>query len=467
MTDNVKCAAPSGLCGRVVAVPPDFGLLFRSLFENMTEGVALHRVMRDPAGQPVDYRCVDINQHCLEMLGLTPGDVVGRSAATVYGMATAPYLTEFAAADTAGKPCSFETYFTRTSRHFAISVVPLGQDYFATIFNDISVRRQQEEQIRRNESSMRALLENMPNQAWLKDTESHLLAANSRYAVNCGRQTVEELLGKTDLELWPLELAEKYMADDARVMAGGKSIHVEEMIDIVGQRLWFETFKTPVFDHSGKPIGTAGMALEITERKRADEELRRHRDHLEELVAARTAELRANEESLQLILDSLPDAVFIHEPDGTIVTANRKMAEMCGLADPAVVAGLKPLQFSAPEMDAGVMRDYLAKAMRGESVCFEWRVFSPSAQCSFDAEVHLRRIMHRGEACILATAHDITERKKSVDALARHAQELAILNKAMTGRELRMVELKREVNALCRELGRPPAHPPVWDEECH
>ncbi len=464
MTDNIKRAGSAGSCGPGDAEKPDFGLLFRSLFENMDKGAAVHRVVRGSDGKPTDYLCVDINPRCLEMLGVKREDAVGYPASIVYGMGTAPYLEEFGAADASGHPFWFDTYFARTDRHFDISVIPLGHNYFATLFNDVSERRRQEESIRRNESSLRALLENMPNQAWLKDTESHLLAANSRYAVNCGRQTVEELLGKTDLELWPQELAEKYMADDARVVAGGKSIHVEEMIDIVGKRLWFETFKTPVFDQDGKPIGTAGMALEITERKRTEEELRRHREHLEELVAERTAELRANEESLQLILDSLPDAVFIHEPDGTVVTVNRRMAEMYDLAEPATAIGEDVLHFSARDVEASMIQDYLARAMRGEDVHFEWRACSPSAMRLFDVEVYLRRIVYRGVPRILASVHDITDRKKTAAALNQHVRELAVMNKVMTGREMRIIELKQEVNALCRELERPPAHPPVWEE---
>jgi predicted nucleic acid-binding Zn-ribbon protein len=60
-------------------------------------------------------------------------------------------------------------------------------------------------------------------------------------------------------------------------------------------------------------------------------------------------------------------------------------------------------------------------------------------------------------------AQDITARKNAEEALRVRAQELETFNRAMVGREMRLIELKEEINRLCAELGRPPAYPPVWN----
>ena len=80
----------------------------------------------------------------------------------------------------------------------------------------------------------------------------------------------EEVLGKTDLDVWPRELAEKYRNDDKAVLTMGAPIAVEELINDKGDIKWFETFKTPVLNKDGQILGTSGYARDITERKNAE-----------------------------------------------------------------------------------------------------------------------------------------------------------------------------------------------------
>lgn len=116
-----------------------------------------------------------------------------------------------------------------------------------------------------------ALLDNIPHVAWMKNLDGVFLAVNEPFARACGLSKLE-VLGNTDREVWPLELAQRYMEDDRRVIESGEKIFVEELIAESTGTKWFETFKTPVRDSNGRPIGTVGLARDITERKRAEEE---------------------------------------------------------------------------------------------------------------------------------------------------------------------------------------------------
>jgi PAS domain S-box-containing protein len=149
---------------------------------------------------------------------------------------------------------------------------------------DITERKLAEGVLRQRESYLSAIIENQPGLVWLKDTDSRFLAVNRAFAISCGKQKAEELAGKTDLDIWPKELAEKYRRDDLEIMDTKKPAVVEEPIYDQGKTRWFETFKTPVLDGQGMVIGTTGYARDISERKRAEEHLRHMNTFLDSIV---------------------------------------------------------------------------------------------------------------------------------------------------------------------------------------
>jgi PAS domain S-box-containing protein len=113
-----------------------------------------------------------------------------------------------------------------------------------------------------------ALIDNFPFLVWLKDEHSRFLAVNKPFAQACGLGTPEDVIGKTDLDVWPAELAESYRADDQAVLKSGQPKNVEEIIEQAGQpRTWFETYKSPV-QVNDRVVGTVGFSRDITEKRR-------------------------------------------------------------------------------------------------------------------------------------------------------------------------------------------------------
>lgn len=145
--------------------------------------------------------------------------------------------------------------------------------FFAQIF-DVTERRQLADAERTTQYYQRALLDNFPFLVWLKDADNRLLAVNQAYADICGAASPEELLGKTDLDLWPEDLAQRYRADDREVLRTRQKKSGEEPIeDRRGVRKWFEVYKAPVEDDQGKLYGTVGFSRDITHRKQVDQRL--------------------------------------------------------------------------------------------------------------------------------------------------------------------------------------------------
>lgn len=124
-------------------------------------------------------------------------------------------------------------------------------------------------ELRQQTRYLRTLIDTLPLLAWLKDTKSRYLAANQATADACGHR-VEDIVGKSDLEIWPRELAESYRAGDAEAMATGQRKTVEERLADVKGTIWIETYKAPVLDEDGTVLGTVGAARNISERKAAE-----------------------------------------------------------------------------------------------------------------------------------------------------------------------------------------------------
>ncbi len=157
------------------------------------------------------------------------------------------------------------------------------------LITDFIAREQARRALDLSRQRQMAILENIPDIAWLKDEQSRFVFVNEPFARSAG-VSAEDLIHKTDLDVWPDALAKRYRQDDQDVMRTRRRKRVEEPLADKGhgERV-IETIKTPIFDASGNVIGTTGIARDITERKRTElaliESERRYRHLVEALPA--------------------------------------------------------------------------------------------------------------------------------------------------------------------------------------
>ena len=131
---------------------------FRTLFEQMSEGFALHEVIYDTTQRAVDYKIIDINPAFEKQVGIRAENAKGALATQLYGVSPAPYIEIYADVAETGKYHFFQTYFPPLDRHFQISVFSPNPGYFATIFVDITEHRQYEDALKKNEAHLRELV---------------------------------------------------------------------------------------------------------------------------------------------------------------------------------------------------------------------------------------------------------------------------------------------------------------------
>jgi PAS domain S-box-containing protein len=149
---------------------------------------------------------------------------------------------------------------------------------------DVTDAKRADDVLKESYLQQAAILNNIPDMAWLKDRNGVYVAINEQFSMVSGK-SAGEVIGKSDLEIWNQDFAKKYRNDDEFVIKTKQRRSAEEkQQDHTGREYWVETVKTPIFNASGEVIGTTGIAREITERKLAEFHQQHRREMLEKVV---------------------------------------------------------------------------------------------------------------------------------------------------------------------------------------
>jgi sigma-B regulation protein RsbU (phosphoserine phosphatase) len=184
---------------------------------------------------------------------------------------------------------------------------------------DITARQQAQEGVRESEALYHSLVETMPQNVFRKDLAGRFTFANQQYCRHYGAP-LEEILGKTDFDFFPKELAEKYQADDHRVMVTGKTFEIVEEHQPLGQeKTYVQVVKTPLYGKDGTIIGLQGMFWDITEQKLAEERIRHAQESLHE-----------SEALYHSLVDTMPQCIFRKDLRGCYTFTNREFCRFIG-----------------------------------------------------------------------------------------------------------------------------------------
>jgi PAS domain S-box-containing protein len=267
--------------------------------EELQESEARFREMFDDA--PVGYHEINsegyitrVNRTELAMLGYTAEEMLGRHASEFVAekgsrqavaaklsgkMPLQAFERTFIRKDGKLMPALLEERFIRDADGKVMGI--------RTTVQDISKRKQVEEALARERDLLHALMDNIPDCIYFKDTDGRFLRINRALAELLGVPDPAAAEGKTDFDFYAHKTASEAFADEQKLVKTGQPLigQVEQVCKPDGQSRWMLTTKVPIKDKDGQVTGLVGISKDITERKQAEEALERSLNAFLEVVS--------------------------------------------------------------------------------------------------------------------------------------------------------------------------------------
>ncbi|MDQ5888450.1 MAG: Diguanylate cyclase, partial [Pseudomonadota bacterium] len=252
-----------------------------------------------------------------------------------------------------------------------------SQQLNQSLEQEIERRTDAEKALSLSEIRLQSILAHSPEPIFLKDTRGHYLLVNQAFEKLAGRPTAQ-IVGATDLDIFPPSLATQLQRHDAQVIAERQACEFEENFGQMNRPQVFLTCRFLLFDDKQRPHALGGIAIDFTRRKLAEAELRQTKEHLDQLVEARTAtlkqlnsnlaleieerrqaldQLRESEARYQVLLDNAWDGVAILR-QGELYYANPALVRLLGAQQVDQVMWRSFLEFIDPAQREFIADNY-------------------------------------------------------------------------------------------------------------
>jgi len=251
---------------------------YRTLFREMLDGFALHEILCDGQGNPADYRFLAINPAFERMTGLKAQDVLGQTVLEVLPGTERYWIETYGKVALSGEPIVFENYSAELKQHFQVTAFRPAPNQFACIFADITERKRLERELQDERDFALQVFNTVGQGLTVTDAENRFVRVNPAYARLFG-DAPQELLGKRPADLTAPE--DHAVLAQARLdrKQGKTTTYESRLIRKDGSYAHVLITGAPRLK-DGRYAGTIAAIADITERKQAEEALRKAHDDL-------------------------------------------------------------------------------------------------------------------------------------------------------------------------------------------
>jgi PAS domain S-box-containing protein len=262
---------------------------YRTLFESIDEGFCIIEVIFDDDKRPIDYRFLVVNPAFEKQTGLS--NVIGKTIQEIAPQNEEYWYENYGNVALTGESTRFENLAQEFNSWYEVHAFRVGEPDLRRVgilFNNITERKQAEEELRQKNAILNVINETTPTPIFVKDRQGRIIYANPATLEVLGRPA-SEVIGYRDIDLYPNpEDAIRVLENDQRIMSSGQMEVVEESPD--GIRT-FLGIKVPYHDEFGEVIGLIGISNDISERVQIERDRERI---LQQEQAAREAAETAN-----------------------------------------------------------------------------------------------------------------------------------------------------------------------------
>ncbi len=253
---------------------------YRALFNNSLNGFALHEIVTDAAGLPVDYIFLEANKAFEQMTGLRTGQIVGKRVTEVLpGIEKTDFIKIYGNVALTGESIHFEQYAPPLNKYFEIAAFSPAQGQFATIFFDITLRKGAEQAQLASEKRYQRLVESVTDYIYTVEVRDGIALATSHGpgCVTVTGYTSEEY--KNDRDLWHrmiFEADRDMVIEQAnKILSGSPVLPFEHrIIHKNGSIRWVRNTPVPRLDSEGRLTAYDGLISDITQLKLLENQLR-------------------------------------------------------------------------------------------------------------------------------------------------------------------------------------------------
>ncbi len=296
---------------------------YYNLFNMMEEGVALNEIVLDENGDVVDYIILSVNPAFEKQSIYKIEEAIGKRATDLYKMSP-EYIRDWWKSHSQIQGAAHtEMYHEPSKRWFHITTTRPEGMQFATIFTDITKRKNAEKALEESEANLRAVFNATDESMYLLAADETLLALNDTCVQRMGKPR-EKLIGQKASNLLPLNVAAILKLSIDQVLSTGQHVSYE------GERdgHWLANDLHPIHDQSGQVVRIAVYSRDITERKQAEDTLKK------------------SEASYRALTQSARDAIISCDTSGNIIGWNQGAETIFGYTENEVSG--RPLTILMP-----------------------------------------------------------------------------------------------------------------------